>query len=120
MRRTAVMWSLAGLVAAFAWTYVATGAQERVVMRSTLSGRAGETIACLEVDSPSEYVITFPKQDAKVRVTIVRSEKGIPDRQQFDNDGGTLPMIAGRIKKLTVEFRTAGVCEVLVHEARKP
>lgn len=92
----------------------ALAAGHRLVMQTKLSGKAGEVVTCLSSDNPPEYTITFPKEDAKLTITVEWVDKN-PPVERFNNDGHTLPMLSGKIKKLTVEFRSEGSCQVAVH-----
>jgi len=101
-------------------------AGHRLVMRSALSGKAGEVITCYDVADPRpDSTVLFPHVDADVaRVTAtwtVADADGRPHEQvqrYTANQFGSLPMLGG-VRRLTIEFLKSGSVEVEVYERRQ-
>lgn len=94
--------------------------EQRVIMETTLTGKDGDAITCLSAnDTRAEYSVVFPKETGHLRMTVVLVDhKGAEVTETYDNRHGTLPVLVGRIKSVTVRFVGDGRCEVRVYDRR--
>ena len=90
----------------------------RLLMQTTLDGESGDVLTCYDSDGARACIVTFPKADAKLKITVVMADdKGVEQLSTIENGSGraSLPMLDGHLKRLTIEFRDAGACSVHVH-----
>lgn len=109
--------SLVLLVALIQRTAVAG---ERVVMKCTLSGRAGDSLTFLAADRATKYIVTFVTPAPKMTVVVVSmdAKANLVTKRYESRDGELLPIpvLLGDIRKVTVEFVGRGTFEVEVAE----
>jgi hypothetical protein len=87
-----------------------------LLARITLHGEAKEEFTCFQTADFVNCSIIFSVENAQVRVIVERlNEKGQPNTIKFTNDGGTLPIITGRVKSVKVEFVSKGELELSLH-----
>lgn len=97
-------------------TSFASAKEYKVLLHASLACTVGDSVTCLDLKKPRQLTLIFPKQDGKIHVEVTFIDaNGKEAVESFTNREGTLPMIDGIIKRVTITFESDGLCDLEVN-----